>query len=196
MHLVTLILAAGSSSRMGSIKQLLSINGKTLLQHTLDLSTKIKSTRTLCVLGAHAEEIMQKVDGKNVEFIINKNHKLGLSASIISGIEYLQKEKIPFDGLFILLADQPAIKEDYYDEMMRLFDEKRMKIIASNYGNTLGVPAIFPAIFTNDLLQITGDKGAKEFLQKNKRRTLSPQTLVNLLDIDTPKDYKNFIKKL
>jgi molybdenum cofactor cytidylyltransferase len=181
---------------MGSIKQLLSINGKTLLQHTLDLSTKIKSTRTLCVLGAHAEEIMQKVDGKNVEFIINKNHKLGLSASIISGIEYLQKEKIPFDGLFILLADQPAIKEDYYDEMMRLFDEKRMKIIASNYGNTLGVPAIFPAIFTNDLLQITGDKGAKEFLQKNKRRTLSPQTLVNLLDIDTPKDYKNFIKKL
>ena len=196
MHLVTLILAAGSSSRMGSIKQLLSINGKTLLQHTLDLSTKIKSTRTLCVLGAHAEEIMQKVDGKNVEFIINKNHKLGLSASIISGIEYLQKEKIPFDGLFILLADQPAIKEDYYDEMMRLFDEKRMKIIASNYGNTLGVPAIFPAIFTNDLLQITGDKGAKEFLQKNKRRTLSQQTLVNLLDIDTPKDYKNFIKKL
>lgn len=196
MHLVTLILAAGSSSRMGSIKQLLSINGKTLLQHTLDLSTKIKSTKTLCVLGAHAEEIMQKVDGKNVEFIINKNHKLGLSASIISGIKYLQKEKIPFDGLFILLADQPAIKQDYYNEMMRLFDEKRTKIIASNYGNTLGVPAIFPAIFTNDLLQITGDKGAKEFLQKNKRSTLSPQTLVNLLDIDTPKDYKNFIKKL
>jgi molybdenum cofactor cytidylyltransferase len=196
MHLVTLILAAGSSSRMGSIKQLLSINGKTLLQHTLDLSTKIKSKKTLCVLGAHAEEIMQKVDGKNIEFIINKNHKLGLSTSIISGIEYLQKEKILFDGLFILLADQPAIKEDYYDEMMRLFSEKRTKIIASNYGNTLGVPAIFPAVFTDDLLQIKGDKGAKEFLQKNKKSTLSPQTSVNLLDIDTPNDYKNFIKKL
>ena len=196
MHLVTLILAAGSSSRMGSIKQLLSINGKTLLQHTLDLSTKIKSTKTLCVLGAHAEEIMQKVDGENIEFIINKNHKLGLSTSIISGIEYLQKEKILFDGLFILLADQPAIKEDYYDEMMRLFSEKRTKIIASNYGNTLGVPAIFPAVFTDDLLQIKGDKGAKEFLQKNKKSTLSPQTSVNLLDIDTPNDYKNFIKKL
>jgi molybdenum cofactor cytidylyltransferase len=196
MHLVTLILAAGSSSRMGSIKQLLSINGKTLLQHTLDLSTKIKSKKTLCVLGAHAEEIMQKVDGENIEFIINKNHKLGLSTSIISGIEYLQKEKILFDGLFILLADQPAIKEDYYDEMMRLFSEKRTKIIASNYGNTLGVPAIFPAVFTDDLLQIKGDKGAKEFLQKNKKSTLSPQTSVNLLDIDTPNDYKNFIKKL
>jgi molybdenum cofactor cytidylyltransferase len=196
MHLVTLILAAGSSSRMGSIKQLLSINGKTLLQLTLDLSTKIKSKKTLCVLGAHAEEIMQKVDGENIEFIINKNHKLGLSTSIISGIEYLQKEKILFDGLFILLADQPAIKEDYYDEMMRLFSEKRTKIIASNYGNTLGVPAIFPAVFTDDLLQIKGDKGAKEFLQKNKKSTLSPQTSVNLLDIDTPNDYKNFIKKL
>ena len=121
MQLVVLILAAGSSSRMGSIKQLLSINEKTLLQHTLDLSIKIKSTKTLCILGAHAEEIMQKVEGKKIEFVINRNHKLGLSSSIIRGIEHLQEKKTSFDGLFILLADQPAIKIDYYDEMMRHF---------------------------------------------------------------------------
>ncbi|MDG1697897.1 MAG: nucleotidyltransferase family protein [Polaribacter sp.] len=196
MQLVVLILAAGSSSRMGSIKQLLSINEKTLLQHTLDLSIKIKSTKTLCILGAHAEEIMQKVEGKKIEFVINRNHKLGLSSSIIRGIEHLQEKKTSFDGLFILLADQPAIKIDYYDEMMRLFLKNKKKIIASTYENGPGVPAIFPAVFTKDLLQITGDKGAKEFLQKNKNKTLSPQTPVNLLDIDTPKDYKHFIGTL
>ena len=91
MHVVTLILAAGTSSRMGRVKQLLSIHEKTLLQHTVDLSMKIKSTKMLCILGAHANEIIHKVDFKSVEYIINKNHKLGLSSSIISGIKHLQK---------------------------------------------------------------------------------------------------------
>lgn len=196
MQLVTLILAAGTSSRMGSIKQLLTVNEKTLLQHTIDLSIKINSTKTLCILGAHAKKIMHKVDFKNVEFIINKNHKLGLSSSIISGIKHLQETKITIDGLFIILADQPAITIEYYQEMIHLFSKNEKKIIASTYGKGLGVPAIFPRWFLKDLLQITGDKGAKEFLQKNKNKTISPVTSVNLLDIDTPKDYKHFISTL
>jgi len=196
MQVVTLILAAGTSSRMGRVKQLLSIHEKTLLQHTIDLSMKIKSTKTLCILGAHANEIIHKVDFKSVEYIINKNHKLGLSSSIISGIKHLQKEKTPFDGLLILLADQPAIKAAYFHEMMELFLKEQKKIIASNYENGLGVPAIFPALFVKDLLKIKGDKGAKEFLQKNKNKTLFPQASVNLLDIDTPKDYQYFINTL
>ena len=103
--------------------------------------------------------------------IINKNNKLGLSSSIISGIKHLQKEKTPFDGLLILLADQPAIKAAYFHEMIELFLKEQKKIIASNYENGLGVPAIFPALFVKDLLKIKGDKGAKEFLQKNKNKT-------------------------
>ena len=84
MHVVTLILAAGTSSRMGRVKQLLSIHEKTLLQHTVDLSMKIKSTKTLCVLGAHANEIIHKVDFKSVEYILNQTCKVYLAISLKS----------------------------------------------------------------------------------------------------------------
>jgi molybdenum cofactor cytidylyltransferase len=196
MQLVVLILAAGKSSRMGNIKQLLKIEGKTLIENAIETSMKIEKTSTLCVLGAHAAEIKKKVDMSNVDVTINKDYELGLSSSIISGIKHLQKQKKQFDGIFLLLADQPAIKVAYYQEMVALFSKEKKKIIASKYENGFGVPAIFPKSFIENLLAIKGDKGAKEFLQKNKKEILSPKTLVNLVDIDTPKEYKSYLNTL
>jgi molybdenum cofactor cytidylyltransferase len=196
MQLVVLILAAGKSSRMGNIKQLLKIEGKTLIENAIETSMKIEKTSTLCVLGAHAAEIKKKVDMSNVDVTINKDYELGLSSSIISGIKHLQKQKKQFDGIFLLLADQPAIKVAYYQEMVALFSKEKKKIIASKYENGFGVPAIFPKSFIENLLAIKGDKGAKEFLQKNKKEILSPKTLVNLVDIDSPKDYETYLNTL
>ena len=196
MQLVVPILAAGKSSRMGNIKQLLKIEGKTLIENAIETSMKIEKTSTLCVLGAHAAEIKKKVDMSNVDVTINKDYELGLSSSIISGIKHLQKQKKQFDGIFLLLADQPAIKVAYYQEMVALFSKEKKKIIASKYENGFGVPAIFPKSFIENLLAIKGDKGAKEFLQKNKKEILSPKTLVNLVDIDTPKEYKSYLNTL
>jgi molybdenum cofactor cytidylyltransferase len=196
MQLVVLILAAGKSSRMGNIKQLLKIEDKTLIENAIETSMKIEKTSTLCVLGAHAAEIKKKVDMSNVDVTINKDYELGLSSSIISGIKHLQKQKKQFDGIFLLLADQPAIKVAYYQEMVALFSKEKKKIIASKYKNGFGVPAIFPKSFIKNLLAIKGDKGAREFLQKNKKEILSPKTPVNLVDIDSPKDYKTYLNTL
>jgi molybdenum cofactor cytidylyltransferase len=196
MQLAILILAAGKASRMGAIKQLLKVDGKTLLENAISNSKKLKNSTVVCVLGAHATEIKKTIDLKSVAFTINKDHAQGLSSSIIAGIKHLEAEKIQFDGLFIQLADQPAIKLAYYQEMIALFSKEENKIIAANYGNKHGVPAIFPKAFINDLLKIIGDKGAKEFLQKNKKDIVSPKTSVNLLDIDTLEDYNTYINTL
>ena len=190
-----LILAAGKSSRMGTVKQLLKVEGKTLLEKAIATAIKIKNEGIVCVLGAHASAIQKQIDFKSVPFTINKDYELGLSSSIISGIKHLQEQKIQFDGILLLLADQPAIKGSYYQEMTALFLKEKNKIIASKYENNFGVPAIFPKSFVKDLLNIKGDKGAKEFLQKNEKEILSPTMSVDLLDIDTPKEYTLYLNK-
>jgi molybdenum cofactor cytidylyltransferase len=196
MQLAILILAAGKASRMGAVKQLLKVKGTTLLENAIANSKKIKNTAVVCVLGAHASEIKETISPKSIAFIINRNYAQGLSSSIIAGIKYLQKQGIQFDGIFIQLADQPAIEPAYYQEMTTLFSKEKTKIIAANYGDNYGVPAIFPKKFVNDLLKISGDKGAKEFLQKNKKEVISTQVTVNLLDIDTPEEYNNYLNSL
>lgn len=194
MKLAILIMAAGSSSRMGSIKQLLKIDGKTLLEKGIQTSKKITNGPILCVLGAHAETIKKEVTFNNIHLVINKEYASGLSSSIQSGIEYLQKKQLSFDGILILLADQPAIQPSYYQEMKTLFSANPQNIIASAYETKMGVPAIFPKKYLSEIMQIRGDKGAQEFIQLNKLEVLSPKIPVNLFDLDTPEDYDSYLK--
>jgi len=193
-NIAILVLAAGKSSRMNSIKQLEKINNKTLLDITLEKVNNLFSENVFCVLGANADEIKQGITSKNIQFINNKNFENGLSASIVSGINYFNENKLNFEGLFILLADQPAIETWYLESMLNLFQKNNDTIIASNYGNKLGVPVIFPKKYFTDLLLIIGDKGAKEFINKRKNEIIYPELTTNFFDIDTKSDLQFFKK--
>jgi len=195
-NIAFLILAAGKSSRMHSIKQLEKINNKTLLDITLEKAKRISPTATFCVLGANSDQIKQGITIENIELIENNNFEDGLSSSIISGIQYFRKQQLNFDGVFILLADQPAIKLWYLEAMLNLFQENKNLIIASNYGVKLGVPAIIPEKYFNDLLLIKGDQGAKIFINKRKSEVLCPKSITNFFDIDTKEDLQLFKKSI
>ncbi|MEE9407335.1 MAG: nucleotidyltransferase family protein [Polaribacter sp.] len=193
-----LVLAAGKSSRMKDIKQLLKIKNKTLLEITLENALKTNSKNVFCVLGANADKIKSEIHTENIQFIKNENFEKGLSSSIISGINYFKNRKLYFDGIFILLADQPAIEVTYLEAMLNLFQTNKDKIIASNYGGKLGVPVIFPVKHFSDLLLIVGDKGAKEYINNKKSEVLYSKLTTNFFDIDTKEDlllYKNSILK-
>tara|TARA_B110000046_G_scaffold186036_1_gene231678 strand:+ start:8795 stop:9397 length:603 start_codon:yes stop_codon:yes gene_type:complete len=195
-NIAVLILAAGKSSRMNSIKQLEKINNKTLLDITVEKVSNLFSENIFCVLGANYDDITQEITSKNIEFINNKNFENGLSSSIVSGINYFNKNKLNFEGIFILLADQPAIEVTYLKAMLALFKKNNNTIIASNYGNKLGVPAIFPEKYFTDLLLIKGDKGAKEFINKRKSEVLCSKPTTNFFDIDTKRDLELFKKSI
>ena len=191
-NIAILVLAAGKSSRMNSIKQLEKINNKTLLEFTLQKIQAFYTATIFCVLGANADKIKSAINTDNIQFIQNNHFEDGLSASIVSGIEYFKKKELNFDGIFILLADQPAIEVTYLEAMLNLFEENKELIIASNYGTKLGVPVIFPKKYLPQLLLIKGDKGAKEFINKRKDLTLCPKQTTNFLDIDTKEDLQNY----
>ena len=197
-NIAIVILAAGKSSRMNSIKQLEKIDNKTLLELTLEKVKSVFPENIFCILGANADQIKSKTNIKNVEFIKNEKFENGLSSSIISYLNYCKRKQLHFDGVFILLADQPAIDTSYLEAMLHLFLKNKDRIIASNYGNKLGVPVIFPEIHFSSLLLIEGDKGAKEYINKRKNEILIPKQTTNLFDIDTKEElqqYKNSILK-
>ncbi len=194
-NLAVLVLAAGKSSRMKNIKQLLKIKNKTLLDITLETAKNIFSANTIfCVLGAHAKKIQQEITTKNINFVYNRNFESGLSSSIVAGIHHIKKENINFDGVLILLADQLDVSVAYLNKLIISFQENNQKIIASNYSNKAGVPAIFPKKHFSYLLHLKGDKGAKDFLHKHAQETIIIRNEFGFKDIDTKEDYKSYLK--
>jgi molybdenum cofactor cytidylyltransferase len=191
INIAILVLAAGESSRMKTPKQLVKIGINFLLEIVLSKAKAININHVYCVLGANDVLIRKEISSANTHFIHNTNFKKGLSSSIAYGISHLKTTTNSYDAVLVLLGDQPAIEKTYLNEMIALFNEDQSKIIASNYGKKLGVPAIFPRSYFSKLQKMSGDFGAKDILNNNSNVVyINKQT--NFIDIDTEEDLQNF----
>lgn len=193
MNIAILILAAGNSTRMGVAKQLLPVSKTTLLGVTIESALKSNVNSVFCVLGANAKAIEISISEYNIDTIFNTDYQSGLSSSIVSGINHITKKN--FDSVLILLGDQPHITTKYINEMVSAHKNHPKKIVASNYKDILGVPSMIPKIYFNELLKLHGDKGAKVFLKSNKEIIIKLNN-ANLIDIDTKKEYEDYIKSI
>lgn len=192
-HCVALVLAAGKASRMGKAKQLLPIHKKTLLAHCLENIKSARITNVICVLGARADKIRDIVKVENVIFITNENWAEGLSTSIQKGVEYILKNKKKCDTILITLADQPMVDATYLNLLIQENHKNPNFIIASQYDNGFGVPALFPKTCFSDLLMLKGDKGARKYLYSNMEKVVVLPKSRKLLDIDTNEQYDEYL---
>ena len=194
--LAVLLLAAGSSSRMGVPKQLLKWNNSTLLQHTINTVKQIKKDEVVLVLGANFQDIKSKIDTTELTVIYNENWEKGLGNSIACGINQIIKSVQQIDNVLIMLADQPLIDSNYLNEMIETQLLNPDKIICTSYQNKrLGVPAIFNKIYFKELSELNHDKGAKDLLNKNSDNILFLDGTYVISDIDTMEDYEALYKR-
>lgn len=183
-----LILAAGSSSRLGEAKQLVRYKNKTLLYHACLKALEI-SDDIFVVLGARYEECKEQIENLNVNIIKNINYNEGLSTSIKIGISKLQT----YDKVLIMLCDQPLINSNHLKKILEKANETK-KIVCSFYKNSVSVPAIFTNKVYNQLLSIKGDKGAKEVIKNNNHTSILLEDKF-AFDIDTKNDLQILKKK-
>ena len=180
-----LILAAGSSSRMGRPKQLLPWKKTTLLGHTIDLARCI-CEQYVVVLGAHADLIRPHVPkGKT---LMNKNWQQGMGTSLAQGFAFLEESSSP-TAILVLVVDQPLLDLDHFHALIAAHQNYPEKICASNYKGNPGVPAIFPKKFFESFKSLKADFGARKLMKSNKDSVVVIETKGQLLDLDTPETY-------
>jgi len=190
-HIATLILAAGNSSRMGEPKQLLPWKNTFLLHHAIHTAIHLTNSKTFVVLGANHELIASKIDSINTEILYNENWKLGLGSSIAFGVQSIMRSNQKFDGVLIMLSDQPLIHSNYLDGLISLFKARNNQIIASVYKTKkLGVPAVFYLYYFKELSCLNQDEGAKKVITDHIDNVITVNANHLITDIDTKEDYE------
>ena len=196
-NLAILILAAGASRRMGErIKQLLPWNNTTFLGHAIQQAKATVVNDVFVVLGAHAERIQAKVDFENIEVIQNPVWKDGMGSSIAAGISYFSSKSLAYDGLLILLADQPLIDYNYLNKMIIEWEAHPSKIITTQYENRTGVPAIFGKAHFEELSRLCKDQGAKNIISKHQNRVIGVDPGGKSVDVDSWVAYQKIIEQI
>jgi molybdenum cofactor cytidylyltransferase len=194
-NIATLILAAGNSSRMGEPKQLLPWKNSFLLHHTIHTAVPLKNSKTFVVLGANHELIASKINSNDTEILYNENWKLGLGSSIGFGVQSIMRSHQKFDGVLIILSDQPLINSNYLDGLINLFKIRKNQIIASVYETKkFGVPALFDSFYFKELSCLNQDEGAKKVITDYIDNVITVNANHLITDIDTKEDYEKLYK--
>lgn len=180
MKILGLILAAGESKRLGQPKQLLQYQGSTLLEHVINQLEPLVS-KTHIILGAHENDIKHNINIKNP--MTNPNWQQGMGSSLAFGIKNLPD----CDAVLVALSDQILIPTSHYERLIATSKNHPEHIIATEHKST-GVPVIFPALSFNKLAALTGDQGAKAFINNNLDLVKSIACPMAAFDVDTPSD--------
>ena len=188
-----ILLAAGESKRMGTPKQLLTYKGSSLIRHAATQAVKSNCDPIVVVLGANSDRISPEISDLPVQITYNTQWQQGMSASISTGINALLEMNIDFDVLIVALADQPLITSLVYNHSIESYYQNDVKIVASSYNNTIGVPALFDRTLIPELLKMKQQGGAKQLLNKYSDRTLNLNVPEAAIDIDTPADYQKLL---
>ncbi len=191
-NIAILMMAAGQSSRMKGIKQLLPWKGTTLLQHTLNTIYDIKKENVYIVLGANSKRIEEELHlvKQPVTPIINEKWENGLGSSIACGIDCILQKAQTIDGILICLADQPLLTSGYYQKLLQVFITKKAPIVATKYPNKSGVPAVFSTKIAQELIHLNEDHGARHIMSKYKDSMIVLDAREQIMDIDTPETYE------
>ncbi|SVE21411.1 uncharacterized protein METZ01_LOCUS474265, partial [marine metagenome] len=104
--LAGLVLAAGASIRLGQPKQLVTIDGQSLLQHAVDKCLPVCPLGVTVVTGAGREVMSETLRGKSVLIAHNSVWRDGLASSIIAGIAAIPADS---QAVLLMLCDQPNL---------------------------------------------------------------------------------------
>ncbi len=185
-----ILLAAGSSSRLGKPKQLLMYEGKTLLQHSLQVAVDTGMQPLVAVIGANADLVKKEVENQAVAVCMNEDWQEGMASSIRNGLQRLLKEAPETNAAIIMVCDQPFVTTKLLMGLVKKYQQTGKPIIASNYDNILGTPALFDKTIFAALLELKGDTGAKKIIKENQDWVESVNFPLGKIDIDTEADYE------
>ena len=111
-----------------------------------------------------------------------------MSSSIRAGIEAIGKLNFKIDAIVLLLCDQPFVTARLIASLIAAHRKMGRSIVASNYGGSYGVPALFGKSHFAELATLKSQSGAKRIIQNNLDDVHFVNFSAGVIDIDTPED--------
>lgn len=184
-----IILAAGASVRLGTPKQLLNFRGETLLRRIARESFESVCRPIVAVFGHEAQNFSDEIKDLDVHAVENSDWKTGMGSSIKAGLKKLLEIRNSLNGAVITVCDQPFVTAATIDELVEIHQKTKALVVASEYQQTLGVPALFDREIFVHLQNIKNDGGAKQIINRFRAETISLPFPDGAIDVDTPDDY-------
>ena len=162
--IAALVLAAGSSRRMGACnKLLLEVGGQPMVRRVVQSLHAAGLSAVHVVTGHEAPRVREVLSGELVVFTHNEHHRHGMGTSLARGAESLPDN---CEAVMVCLGDMPFIESHTIALLLQEFARRpRPAIVAPQYRGRLGHPVLFSRGYFGALMELEGDRGARPIIE-------------------------------
>lgn len=176
VSVAAVVLAAGASRRLGRPKQALEVGSETLLARAVRMAREAGLDPVIVVVADLT--LAKLLRPAEATILLNADASEGIASSIRVGIA--GAKQLDVSGAVLMTCDQVAVTSDH----LRSLCARPDFAAGSAYAGAIGIPAYFPVSAFENLLQLRGDRGARNLLQN--ARSIATEALS--LDVDTKED--------
>jgi molybdenum cofactor cytidylyltransferase len=188
-RVAAIVLAAGTSRRMGTPKQLLRLGEETILEKTLGQVRASAVGEIVLVLGHAAASVMQEISTEGLKIVENQDYQQGMGTSLRAGLAAVSVEA---SAALVVLGDQPFVHAETLNQLIARHQESRPQIIIPMYRGFRGNPVLLDRSVFPELNALSGDVGCRAIFGSHTESIckLAVDDAGILLDIDSQEEYQ------
>ncbi len=184
------LLAAGRSTRMNEIKQLLPVQGKPAAAYCIDHMMEAGIDDIVAVLGHERFRVAAALSGYRICMAVNDDAESDMAGSAAIGLAAMPGYAT---GVIICPCDHPLVTADTYAKLVELHHRFPDKIIIPTFDFKNGHPALFPVDICKPVSQ---GVSLNRIIARHRNRVfyLTTRDPGVVHDMDTPADYRQIVR--
>jgi molybdenum cofactor cytidylyltransferase len=184
--IAALLLAAGSARRFGAPKLLQQLEGRPLVRWSAEWLCGAPVDEIVIVVPEEHDAIRRALAGLDARFVVNPHADRGMGSSIACGVSALAPGTT---AALIALADEPMAGRAALLRTVERYEAGDVSIVAPTYRGVSGHPVLFDRSTFDELLALSGDRGARAVVERDPGRVaVVEMNETQPIDVDTPAD--------
>ena len=181
------VLAAGTSTRMGENKLLFELDGESVVRRAVSRASAAGLDPVIVVLGHEADRVRRELSGLPCRCVVNPDYAGGINGSLKTGIA-----AIPADtaATVVLLADMPFVTAGMLTTLVERYRAGRAPLVISDYEGVNAPPMLYDRTLFAELLVMEGEGCGKQVVRRHRAAAdVAQWPAAALTDLDVPDDY-------
>ena len=183
------VLAAGTSTRMGRNKLFMELEGEALVRRVVGRASKVGFDPLFVVLGHEAELVQRALEGIRYQPVLNHEYARGVNSSLRAGIQ--AASETPARAAVVVLADMPFVTANMLTMLIEKYRRSDAPLVISDYDGVNAPPMLYDRSLFGELQTSEGQGCGKHVVKRHRHEAESASWPAEALtDLDEPEDYE------
>ena len=182
------VLAAGTSTRMGQNKLFMRLEGETLVRRAVERASRAGFDPLIVVLGHEADLVHQALEGIRFRPVLNPEYALGVNSSLRAGIRAASETDAR--AAVVILADMPFVTTAMMETLVATYRRSEAPLVVSDYQGVNAPPMLYDRSLFGELAALEGQGCGKQVVKRHRHEAeLASWPVEALTDLDVPEDF-------